>query len=152
MNTMRLTFLFLLACGLSACGSKLVRNQPPLAQITSWTIAGTVLKADLNLRNVNEEELPLHGVQLTVRLEGTQLVSHQQSLDDSIAASGFESVQLDMSPTEAGLDELKALEQGEHSSLPYTMEGHVVTSGGRQLHFKREGHIYPMPGRPGRFR
>ena len=152
MNTTRITFLLLLACGLAACSSKIVRNEPPLAQITSWTIAGSVLKADLNLRNVNEEELVLNGVQLTVSLEDTELVSHQQSLDASIPASGFESVQLDMTPTAAGLNALRALEQGEYSSLAYTLEGHVLTSGSGKLQFKREGHIYPMPGRPGRFR
>lgn len=152
MNKRLLTLLLVSACILAACGSRQVRNQPPLAQITSWTVAGEELRVELHLRNVNEEPLPLFGVQLSLRLGEVQLASHWQTLDESVAASGFESIPLSMTATGEGLREFQALQEGAKRSLPYTLEGYVLTSSDRELRFLREGHIYTVPGRPGQFR
>jgi len=148
-----LPLLFLLCAGLLAgCSSGLVRNQPPLVQISAWEIDGEQLKVDLHLRNVNEEPMPLSAVSLTIRLGDVLLAEHRQSLASSVATSGFESVPLRLSPTTEGLAELKSLEDGSRKSLTYTLKGSVVTTGNRELPFTRDGHIYTVPGRPGQFR
>jgi hypothetical protein len=47
---------------------------------------------------------------------------------------------------------LDTLENGDVKSLPYSLKGFVTTLGDGTLRFEYEGHIYPLPGRPGRFR
>jgi len=47
---------------------------------------------------------------------------------------------------------LNSLQNGEVQSLPYTLKGSVSSIDDGSLHFEHEGHIYPLPGRPGHFR
>jgi hypothetical protein len=123
-----------------------------VAQITSWTVEGQQVRVDLHLRNINEEPMPLLGVDLDLRLDDQPLGRINQALDSSIAASGFESVSLKVHASKASLALLLALQEGESRSLPYELKGNVTTAGNRKLEFDREGHIYPVPGRPGQFR
>lgn len=152
MKPRHLLLLLLAALLLTACASRMVRNQPPLAQITSWTLAEDALLVDLHLRNINEEPMPLTAVSLNLTVGDTLLARHRQPLDTSVATSGFESIPLRLAPTPEGRRELEALEDGARKSLTYRLDGSVTTSGGRELVFERDGHVYTVPGRPGQFR
>jgi len=44
------------------------------------------------------------------------------------------------------------LQNGDVKSLPYSLRGSVSTREEGILYFEYEGHIYPLPGRPGHFR
>lgn len=152
MNTRKLTPLLFAITLLAGCGSQLVRNQPPLAQVSSWAVDGEELQIELHLRNINEEPMPLSAVNLTITVDDVLLARHRQALDTTVVTSGFESVPLRMSVTAEGLRELRALENGERKSLTYLMEGSVTTTGNRNLEFRRDGHVFTVPGRPGQFR
>ena len=47
---------------------------------------------------------------------------------------------------------LESLQSGDVKSLPYQLKGSVFSQQDGTLNFEHEGHIYPMPGRPGHFR
>lgn len=144
--------LLALVLAIPACGGNQVRNQAPFVQVSSWSLDGHELVADLHLRNVNDEELPVLGVDIRVQMEGVELVSFRSALDRVVPPRGLESISLDMRASSEGTALLDSLRAGERASLPYRLQGHIVTSGNRQLRFDRDGHIYNVPGRPGQFR
>ena len=147
--------LALLICAalLAACGgTKRVRGEAPFVDITSWSIDGQELSAALRVRNVNDEALPVSGIQLDIDLDGESLVSHLETTDIEVAANGSERVDLVMTATEAGTALLSELQGGERQSLPYHFEGWVQETDGKKMRYQRDGHIYTVPGRPGQFR
>ncbi len=137
---------------LSACGPSQVRGEAPFVQVNTWSIEGTQLSMALRIRNVNDEELPLTGVNFTVLLNEVELVTHDSASSVVVAANGFETLNLNMTASDEGTALLASLQNGELKSLPYDFQGYVVTEGDRRLRFQREGHIYTVPGRPGQFR
>lgn len=145
--------LALLCClALLACGSKVVRGQAPFVDVTGWSIEGDQLSMSLRIRNVNEEELDIAGVQLAVELDSVSLLEHTETTLLTTAANGSETLNLVVTASAEGTEQLRQLQAGERNSLPYTFDGHVLTPTGQRLAFKREGHIYNVPGRPGQFR
>ncbi len=137
---------------LCACAGG-VRGESPFAQVTSWRIDGRALSVDLRLRNVNDEALELRSLVLAVDLDDdVNLFRHEQGLDLEIAAGGFETIQLDITASEAGTERLRRLSDGEVASLAYRLEGSVDSEDSGRLSIERDGHIYTVPGRPGSFR
>jgi hypothetical protein len=63
-----------------------------------------------------------------------------------------EEVSLDELPDINARQQLMELESGVVSSLPFSLEGRVHTARDGYLTFKNQGHLYPVPGRPGQFR
>lgn len=137
---------------LSACGPRRVKDQAPFVQVTSWRIDGQQLSADLRIRNVNDEPLPLARLSMRVTLDDTGLVDYEGPHGTEVAANGFETLQLRMQATAAGTALLMALQEGERASLPYNLSGRVHLTTGQYFPFERAGHIYTVPGKPGSFR
>lgn len=144
-----LAFTMLLLAGCSAGG---VRGEAPFVQVTSWRLDGDTVTATLRLRNVNDEELVIDAVTLNVDLDDSSFVNHSESRHLEVAANGFETLTLDMRATAEGAGALERLGNGETASLPYSLTGDVDSPDEGRLEFSREGHIYPVPGRPGQFR
>lgn len=147
-----LALLALALLALAGCGPKLVRGEPPFVDIASWQIEGARLALALRVRNVNGEALPVRALDLDLSLDGAPLASFATRHDLAVAANGFETLRLSAAATAEGRTLLEKLEQGERASLPYLLDGSVVTEGGKRLEIRREGHVYPVPGRPGQFR
>jgi hypothetical protein len=144
--------LLLLLAALTACSGSTVRGEAPFVQVNSWRLQGEQLEMLLRLRNVNDAELAVETVDLSVRLDGEPLLSLRQAVDVTIPATGFESLRLSGTVSADGAGQLARLEAGEFASLPFVIDGRLETSGDGELALRREGRIYPMPGRPGEFR
>ncbi len=153
--TLRLALVLCLALAtawLGACSSGGVRGEAPFAQVTGWRIDGHDLQASLRLRNVNSETLVVDELYVNIELDGTLLAQHQARQRFEIAANGFETVELAMTASDAGVAALQRLQAGETGSLRTAITGHVTSPDEGRLEFRRDGHIYTVPGRPGEFR
>ena len=142
----------LLIIGLAACGASLVRGEAPFVDVASWRIDGNDLTIDLRVRNVNDVSMPVHSVRLDVRLDDAPLARTETAADRVVAANGFEIFTLNMTASPDGVTALMRLQEREIESLPYALEGSVVTDDDERLKFRRDGHVYRVPGRPGQFR
>ena len=137
---------------LASCGPRMVRGQSPFVQVTAWEIHGHRLSMELRIRNVNDEELRVINIEFDVRLQDTELAHYMQVVDTVISANGSETLALELDASQAGVDLLVALGEGRTDSLPYSFEGQLQASEKEFMKFERKGHIYTVPGRPGRFR
>lgn len=137
---------------LMACSGQSVKDQAPFVQVTAWRLEGSGLQASLRLRNLNDEPLELARLKISATVQDAPLASHEEARRVQVAANGFESVELTMSAAPEGARLLAELQAGEHSSLPFRLDGSVETSSGKIFRFEREGHVYPVPGKPGHFR
>jgi hypothetical protein len=148
-------FLLLLTVLLCAsCGSKLVRGEPPVVRITELGHRDNTITLQLNLRNLNGEDLDVQSIdlRLTAVESKEDLVIHNGPVKTNIVANGVESWSVETPESEAARKLLDSLESGEITSLPYKLTGSVVSAADGNLRFEYEGHLYPLPGRPGRFR
>lgn len=144
--------VLLLALALAACSSSTVRGESPFVQVTSWRLEGERLELLLRLRNVNDAELTLESVDLAVRVDGEALLAVRQPMAVTIPATGFESLRLSGTASAAGAERLARLEAGELPNLPFVLDGSIETADDGVLDLRREGRIYPVPGKPGEFR
>lgn len=136
----------------AACGPAGVRNQPPLVSVSSWRVDGDNLQFALRIQNVNDEELPLAALDLHVSLKDIPLLDYAAPHDIVVAARGSETLHLKATASEAGMEQLRELESGAAVSLPWALKGVVQTADDHQLTVSQDGHLYPVPGRPGQFR
>ena len=150
---LKLGLSLVLAIGvLSACGTAGVKGEAPFVQVMSWQIDGSRLGASLRLRNVNDSELEVRALQLDVQLDGQPLARYQGAHAVTIPATGFETLELEMTASEAGVELLQQLQDGTRTSLPYRLQGTISTAELGELNYNRNGHLYTVPGRPGQFR
>jgi LEA14-like dessication related protein len=148
----RIVLTLLIAFCLSACGPSIIKGESPITQVTAWEIDGDEIAAKVRIRNVNGEPMTLENLQLRASVENTPLLDHQQPLSITIPANGFETIDMRVAATADGTELLRQLQEGERQSLPYRLEGAVVSAENGILDFEREGHLYTVPGRPGAFR
>ncbi len=137
---------------LAACGAKLVKNQPPFVQVSSWRSDATALHVDLRIRNVNDTALEIQRLRLEIVLRDSPLLTYDAPYRADVAANGFEVLNLQFSAAGDSIDLLAELESGVVNSLPYSLEGSVETAAGKKLKFDHQGHVYAVPGKPGHFR
>ena len=148
-------FLLLLTVLLCAsCGSKPVRGEPPVVRITELGHRDNTITLQLNLRNLNGVDLDVQSIdfRLTAVESKEELVVHNGPVKTNIVANGVESWSVETPESEAARKLLDSLENGEIMSLPYKLKGSVSSAADGNLRFEYEGHLYPLPGRPGRFR
>jgi hypothetical protein len=147
-----LLLLTILLC--TSCGSKLVRGEPPVVRITELGHRDNTISLQLNLRNLNGVDLDVQSIdfRLTAVESKEELVVHNGPVKTNIVANGVESWSVETPESEAALKLLNSLENGEIMSLPYRLKGSVSSVNDGNLRFEYEGHLYPLPGRPGRFR
>ena len=147
-----LLLLTVLLC--SSCGSKLVRGEAPVVRITELGHRDNTITLQLNLRNLNGVDLDVQSIdfRLTAVESKEELVVHNGPVKTSIVANGVESWSVETPESDAARKLLDSLENGELKSLPYILKGSVTSAADGNLRFEYEGHLYPLPGRPGRFR
>jgi hypothetical protein len=136
------------ACG----GTKVVRGAAPIVRMNELSHAGNTISLHLSMRNINGVELNIQSIDFSLSVEDDELFTYQGPAETNITANGIETwtVEVEESPSSKQL--LDKLQAGEIKSLPYSLEGSVTAVDEGKLRFSNEGHIYPVPGRPGHFR
>lgn len=145
-----------LACAvllvLTGCAGTGIRGQPPFVTVNNLRMTEPDIELDLGFRNVNSIALDLTGISFSMLVDRNLLVSYNAASQVSISANGTENLRFEMPADEPGLAALRSLATGEIQSLAYIVEGEISAQEESRLKFRREGFLYPVPGRPGQFR
>ena len=147
-----LILLAILLC--TACGTQLVRGESPMVRITELSHQDNMINLQVNMRNINGVDLDIQSIdfRLSVNDSEDELFAYQGPVGTNIVANGTESWSVDVEESAATRELLDKLESGDIKSLPYALKGSVISTGDGTLRFEYEGHIYPLPGKPGHFR
>ncbi|NOR20587.1 MAG: hypothetical protein GQ538_10925 [Xanthomonadales bacterium] len=145
--------LLLLAVLLStACGAKLILGAAPMVRMNELSHKDNQISLELSMRNLNGVELDVQAIDFSLSVNDEELFSFKGPVDTKIVANGTETWSVQVEESGASRELLDKLESGEVKSLPYSLKGSVSSQEDGRLRFEHEGHIYPIPGRPGRFR
>jgi len=138
----------------TTCGAKIVRGSPPMVHMTELSHQGNKMSLQLSLRNLNGVDLDIQSIdiRLTVNENEDELFVYDGPADTNIVANGTESWSVEVVESEASRELLDSLEKGDIISLPYALKGSIISEDDGTLRFEHEGHIYPVPGKPGYFR
>ena len=142
----------LLGLMISSCASQGIRVQPPFVQVNSLKLQDQLVSLNLGVRNVNSEAILIEHVEFSISLNETSLGVYKASSQENVVASGTENLSFEFSASPAGIDLLNELQSGSRPNLEYLLEGVLLVTDSGEMNVKREGHIYPVPGRPGQFR
>lgn len=137
-----------------SCGSGVVRGESPVIRITELSHADNQIDLQLSMRNLNGVDLNVQNIdfRLTVDKGEEELVVYSGPVAINITANGIESWSVESAESDAGRTLLDKLENGEIKSLPYHLKGSISSADEGTMRFDYEGHLYPLPGRPGHFR
>ena len=149
-----LSLLLLSALLSTACGAKIVRGASPMVRMTELSHQDNNINLQLSMRNLNGVDLDVMSIdfRLTVNEDEDELFVYDGPVETNIVANGTETWSVDVVESEASRELLNSLENGDIKSLPYTLKGSVTSKDEGKLGFEYEGHLYPLPGRPGHFR
>jgi len=138
----------------SACGTKLIHGESPLVRMTELSHLDNNINLQLNFRNLNGVDLYVRSIdmRLSVNDDEDELIVYDGPVETNIVANGTESWSVEVAESETSRKLLNSLENGDIKSLPYVLKGSVISKDDGKLHFEYEGHIYPLPGKPGHFR
>lgn len=136
----------------TACGNKLIRGASPMVRMTELIHEDNTISLQISIRNLNGVDLEVLGAEFTLLVDDGELFSYRGPVNINIVANGTESWSVDGDESENSRQLLDELEKGEVKSLPYSLKGSVTSREDGLLRFEHEGHIYPLPGRPGHFR
>ena len=106
----------------------------------------------LSMRNLNGVALDIDNIDFSLATDDKELFSYHGPADTNIVANGTETWSVEVVESKASRELLDSLQNGDVKSLPYELKGSVSSKDDGSLHFQHEGHLYPLPGRPGRFR
>jgi LEA14-like dessication related protein len=135
-----------------ACAPHQVKGQPPFIAIASLSMQENSLSARLDIRNINDVELDIDAIDIKLRVRDVELTHYVSDFKLTVDPNTTEEVSLEKLPDINARQQLTELESGDVSSLPFSLEGRVHTTRDGYLPFKNQGHLYPVPGRPGQFR
>jgi LEA14-like dessication related protein len=146
--------LLALAVGLlcAACGSSTIKGRPPFVSISSMALQDGALAAVFDVRNQNDVPMTVQAIEITVTVNKVELTRHNADFNLLVGANSTEEVPVEKLPEEFTRSLLASLDQGEVKSLPFDLSGRVLTVEDGYLVFEHTGFLYPVPGRPGRFR
>ena len=138
----------------TACGTKIIRGASPLVRMTELSHQDDNINLQLSMRNLNGVDLDIRSIdfRLTVNEDEDELFVYDGPVETNIVANGTETWSVDVVESEASRILLNSLENGDIKSLPYALKGSVTSKNDGKLRFEHEGHIYPLPGKPGYFR
>jgi hypothetical protein len=142
----------LLGLILASCAGQGVRGQPPFVQVNGLKLQDQLVSLDLGVRNVNSDAIFIEHVEFSISLDGTNLGVYKAASRANVTASGTENLRFELSASPAGVDLLNELQNGSRPNLEYLLEGVLLVTDSGEMKVKREGHVYPVPGRPGQFR
>jgi hypothetical protein len=152
LNQRILVGLALLLLLVAACGPGIIRGRPPFISIAGLTLDQTQLTTVFSVSNQNGEPMEINGIEIRVQLEDVVLTRYNDNFRLTIDANSTEDVTVENLPDEFSRRLLTSLEKGELISLPFDLEGRVNTVTDGYLKFRNQGHLYPVPGRPGQYR
>lgn len=137
-----------------SCGSNVVRGESPLVRITELSHADNQINLQLNIRNLNGVDLNVQSIDFRLSVDESmeELVVYSGPAAINITANGIESWSVETAESDAGRALLDRLENREIMSLPYHLKGSISSADEGAMRFEYEGHLYPLPGRPGHFR
>jgi len=147
-----LGLLFLAAMLSAACGAKTIRGAAPLVRMTELYHQDNAITLELSMRNLNGVPLDIQSIDFSLMVDNNELFSYNGPVDTNIVANGTETWSEEIEESQSSRELLDTLQNGEVKSLPYSLEGSIKTLEDGTLRFQYEGHIYPLPGRPGHFR
>jgi hypothetical protein len=149
-----LSVLLLTALLCAACGANIVRGASPIVRMTELSHEGNNINLQLSMRNLNGVDLDINSIdfRLTVNEDEDELFVYEGPVNTNIVANGTETWSVEVVESETSRALLESLESGDIKSLPYTLKGSVSSADDGKLRFEYEGHIYPLPGKPGHFR
>ena len=126
----------------------------PMVRMTELSHQGNNINLQLSMRNLNGVDLDIQSIdfRLTVNEDEKDLFVYNGPVDTKIVANGTESWSVEVEESEISRNLLDSLENGDLRSLPYALKGSVISKDEGTLRFEHEGHIYPLPGKPGHFR
>ena len=125
-----------------------------MVRMTELSHKDNTLSLQVSMRNLNGVDLDIETIdfRLTVNDNEDELFVYNGPADTNIVANGTESWTVEVEESEASLVLLNSLESGDIKSLPYALKGSISSKDEGKLRFEYEGHIYPLPGKPGHFR
>lgn len=145
--------LLAMAIALSpACGNKLIRGASPMVRMTELSHENNTINLQFSIRNLNGVDLDVLGADITISNNDNELLRYRGPVNINIVANGTEAWSVEVAESESTRQLLDQLEKGEVKSLPYSMTGSITSRDDGLLRIEYEGHIYPLPGRPGHFR
>jgi hypothetical protein len=149
-----LSLLLLVVLLCSACGTQIIRGASPLVRMTELSHQDNNISLQLSMRNLNGVNLDITSIdfRLTVNEDEDELFVYSGPVDTNIVANGTETWSVEVVESKASRELLNSLESGDIKSLPYALKGSVSSKDEGTLRFEYEGHIYPLPGKPGHFR
>jgi len=136
----------------TACGAKLIRGASPMVRMTELSHQDNTITLQLSMRNLNGVDIDIRNIDFKLAMDDDELFTYNGPVDTNIVANGTETWSVDVEESETSRKLLDSLQNGEVKSLPYALEGSITTVDEGKLRFEYEGHIYPLPGRPGHFR
>jgi len=137
---------------ITGCGAKIIRGESPMVRMSELSHKDQKIQVELNMRNVNGEELVIQQIDVNLTVRGDEIFSYRGPADTRIVANGIETWSVEVEESQTSLELLNSLQNGEVMSLPYSLNGEIQTLDEGDLRFEYEGHIYPLPGKPGYFR
>jgi len=147
-----LGLVFLAVMLSTACGAKIVRGATPMVRMNELSHQNDTISLRLSMRNINGVPLDVQSIDFSLTVDEDELFSYQGPADTNIVANGTETWSVEVEESQASRELLESLESGEVKSLPYSLKGSIISKDDGTLRFSYEGHIYPLPGRPGHFR
>lgn len=142
----------LIAILCAACGSHTVRGEPPMVRMNELSHQDDSITLQLSMRNVNDVPLDVQDIDFSLSVRDDELFTYTGPVNTDIVANGTETWSVDVAESETSRELLDSLQNGDVKSLPYSFKGSITTGDDDTLRFEYEGHIYPLPGRPGHFR
>ena len=136
----------------TGCGAKVIRGASPMVRMSELSHQDQKINLQLSMRNLNGVELNIQSIDFTLLLDDNELFSYQGPAETNIIANGTETWSVEVEESQSNRELLNTLQNGDVKSLPYSMKGKINTMDEGTLRFEHEGHIYPLPGKPGYFR
>jgi LEA14-like dessication related protein len=152
MNFRVLSLLLVVLALCSACSPAQIKGRPPFVSIAAMLTQPQSLSARFDIRNINDVEMAIDSIELTIRARDVEMIGYGNTLTLTVDPNTTEEIALDSLPDEVARPLLAELERGDVASLPFFLEGRVHTRDDGYLPFSHEGHLYPVPGKPGQFR
>lgn len=135
-----------------ACGAKVIRGVSPMVRMNELSHQDNNIEVKLSIRNLNGVALDIQSIDFSLSIDAGEVFTYSGPVDTNITANGTETWSVKIEESESGRELLNTLQNGDVKSLPYSLKGKIISAKDGNLRFKHEGHIYPLPGRPGYFR
>jgi len=123
-----------------------------MVRMTELSHEENKIALQLSMRNLNGATLDILAIDFSLSVDGKKMIDFQGPVDFAIAANGTESWPVEAEESQSSRELLDSLQNGAIKSLPYALTGTITSKEDGNLRFEYEGHIYPLPGRPGHFR